>query len=337
MEETKVIEDGQKRELLTHRYGIMKSVNEKYNDAETDSEMYGDKKRKEFEVIGIPSTPVVVGDSHTHIIRKDNIPKNAYENNPHRQPTPSKFVFFSDKKSVPTDMKKLQEKTIRRRRDFADRMHDLDCHTARLMSKYAEERMDLSLATCDTFERTVIHPLETTVERLAIDREASTSRSVGISALERRVGRIDAQMIHHIHVKMSDEKLEKIDSIHDDLQQNLASEIRIENTKYNKIEGGIVQRFEHVTKNATINFHSEGATRRASIELLRRKVEKTIPERVERAEITLSNIANLRAQIREERAKRQVADKSISDDVMHKTDTLKRAMIAMVSDGDSSR
>mmetsp|Transcript_4395 Transcript_4395/g.4720 ORF Transcript_4395/g.4720 Transcript_4395/m.4720 type:complete len:142 (-) Transcript_4395:13-438(-) len=125
MEETKVIEDGQKRELLTHRYGIMKSVNEKYNDAETDSEMYGDKKRKEFEVIGIPSTPVVVGDSHTHIIRKDNIPKNAYENNPHRQPTPSKFVFFSDKKSVPTDMKKLQEKTIRRRRDFADRMHDL--------------------------------------------------------------------------------------------------------------------------------------------------------------------------------------------------------------------
>jgi len=284
----------------------------------------------------IPSTPVVVGDSYANIKSRDDIPDNPYETPPPRQPTPSNFFFFSDQKSVPTDLKKLQEQTIRRRRDFVDRMHDLDCHTARLMSKYAEERMDLNLATCDTFERTVIHPLETTVERLAIDREASISRSVGISALERRVGRIDAQMTHHIHVKVSDEKLDKLDSIHDDLQQNLASEIRIENTKYNKIEGGIVQRFELVTKNATINFHSEGATRRAAIELLRRKVEKTIPERVERAEITLSNIANLRAQIREERSKRQAADKAILDDVMHKTATLKRAMIAMVSDGDSS-
>jgi len=284
----------------------------------------------------IPSTPVVVGDSYANIKSRDDIPDNPYETPPPRQPTPSNFFFFSDQKSVPTDLKKLQEQTIRRRRDFVDRMHDLDCHTARLMSKYAEERMDLNLATCDTFERTVIHPLETTVERLAIDREASISRSVGISALERRVGRIDAQMTHHIHVKVSDEKLDKLDSIHDDLQQNLASEIRIENTKYNKIEGGIVQRFELVTKNATINFHSEGATRGAAIELLRRKVEKMIPERVERAEITLSNIANLRAQIREERSKRQAADKAILDDVMHKTATLKRAMIAMVSDGDSS-
>ena len=121
--------------------------------------------------------------------------------------------------------------------------------------------MDLDLATCDTFERTVIHPLESSVERLGIDREASTNRSVAIPALERRICRLDAQMTRHINVIMSDAKLDRIDSLHDDLQRNLKSEIRIENTKYNKIEGGIVQRFENVAGNITRNFHSEGASR----------------------------------------------------------------------------
>ena len=205
------------------------------------------------------------------------------------------------------------------------------------MSKYAEERMDLDLATCDTFERCCIHPLETSIERLAIDREASTSRSVGISTLERRVGRLDAQMTHHIHVTMSDAKLDKLDSIQDDLRQNIASEIRIENSKYNKIEGGIVQRFELSTGNICKKFHSEGATRRAAIELLRRKIDSAIPKRVENAEITLSNIASLRVQLSEERATRIAADKAILADIVNKTATLQRAMIAIASDGDSSR
>ena len=45
---------------------------------------------------------------------------------PSRRPrTPSKFIFFSDRKSVPTDMKNLQERTIKRRRELVARMHDL--------------------------------------------------------------------------------------------------------------------------------------------------------------------------------------------------------------------
>lgn len=202
------------------------------------------------------------------------------------------------------------------------------------MSIYAEERIDLGLALCDTFDRTVVHPLESAVERLAIDREASSSRSVGIFAIERRVGRLDAQMAHHNHVTMSDLKIDTLDSLHDDLQKNILSEILIENNKNNKIEGGIVQRYELVVRNMTRNFHSEGASRRAAIDLLRKKVEKSIPERVERTEITLSNIAEIRQKVREERAKRQAADKAILEDIVRRTAAMKRAMIAMVSDGD---
>mmetsp|Transcript_4489 Transcript_4489/g.9747 ORF Transcript_4489/g.9747 Transcript_4489/m.9747 type:complete len:321 (-) Transcript_4489:1568-2530(-) len=260
----------------------------------------------------------------------------AFGSPSHRQRTPSAFVFLSDRKSVPTELKNLQERTIKRRRDFVARMHEMDCHTAKLMSKYAEERMDLDLATCDTFERTVVHPLLSSVERLSLDREASMNRSLGIPTLERRVGALDAQMTHHINVTMSDAKMDKLDSIHDNLQRNIQPEIRIENNKSNKIEGGIVQRFESVVGTINRNFLSEGASRRAEIEFLQTKTETGIPNRTERAEVTLSKIAQLRAQVSEERAKRIAADKAIYEDIVRRTAAMKRAMIAMASDGDST-
>ena len=54
------------------------------------------------------------------------VPKTSYAGfeTPTRQPrTP--FVFLSDRKSVPTELKNLQERTIKRRRDFVARMHEL--------------------------------------------------------------------------------------------------------------------------------------------------------------------------------------------------------------------
>ena len=56
----------------------------------------------------------------------NSTPNIACETPPHRRLlTPSKFVFLSDQKSVPTDLKKLQERTIKRRRDHVARMHEL--------------------------------------------------------------------------------------------------------------------------------------------------------------------------------------------------------------------
>ena len=52
-------------------------------------------------------------------------PSVASESPVHRQRTPSAFVFLSDRKSVPTELKNLQERTIKRRRDFVARMHEM--------------------------------------------------------------------------------------------------------------------------------------------------------------------------------------------------------------------
>ena len=249
--------------------------------------------------------------------------------------TPSKFVFLSDRKSVPTEMKNLQERTIKRRRDFLAQIHEMDCLTAKLMSQYAEERMNLDLATSDTFERTVIHPLVTSVERLALVRESS--RILYIPSLERRIDAVDTQMTRHINVSMSDAKIDSLDSLQNDIQRNLKSELRTENNTFNKIEGGIVQRYESVVGTNTSNFYQEGASCRSAITLLEHKIENTVPKRFERPEKILAEIASIRQKLREERAKRIAKDKEIMEDIVRSTSALKRSIIAMASDGDISR
>ena len=76
---------------------------------------------------------------------------------------------------------------------------------------------------------------------------------------------------------------------------------------------------------------------RSSIALLQDKIERIAPIRFKRAENTLSQIADVRAQLQKERSERQSRDKEILEDIVRTTTGLKRAMIAMASDGDTSR
>jgi len=259
-----------------------------------------------------------------------------YETPTHRlRGPPSKLIFLSDRKNVPTELKNLQERTMKRRRDFLARIHELNSQTAKLMSQYAEERMNLDLTTCDTFERIVVHPLVKSIDRLSIKREVSTNRLLDIPTLERRIGSLDVQMTRHVHVVVNDAMVEKLESLDDDLHRNLKSEIRTENATFNKIEGGIVQRFESFAGLDTWNVQAEGATHRSAIALLQCRIDKTIPKRLERAEGTLSRIASLREQLRKERAIRQATDSAIYEEIVRRTSSMKRAMISMASDGDS--
>lgn len=247
---------------------------------------------------------------------------------PNRPIKPTRFVFLSDQKSVPTDLRQLEERTYKKRRDILARLHEMECRTARLTSKHAEERMDLHLAISDTFERTVAHPLESAIERVAMEREASSGRGMGLTTLERRVAYLDERMTHHTHVTLADLTREELDGIHDDLHQDVASEIRAENAKYHKIEGGIVRRFELVAGSIARNFHAECASTRAATDLLEKKLAKADPERTERLTATLSRIAELRAQIRQERAERIAADQALWEDIVRSIEAMKRALVA---------
>lgn len=82
-----------------------------------------------------------------------------------------------------------------------------------------------------------------------------------IPVLERRIDHVDTEMTRHINVAMSDAKIDLLDSLQDDIRRNLRSELRTENNTFNKIEGGIVQRYESVAGIHTRNFYEEGASR----------------------------------------------------------------------------
>ena len=213
-----------------------------------------------------------------------------------------------------------------------------DIHTAKLVSMYGEEHMDLDLATCDTLERTTVQPLLLAIEKLAMHREASMARSyLGVIEVEKSIGTIDAKMAHHTHVKMNDLHVDVLNAtIRADIQHHLITELWMETAKHDIIEKRILRRYEDGSGTMLVNLYRECSERRAEMELLRRKIEQSVPEKIKRGQATLNKIAALREQLREQRLLRQTADQSIRDEIEYQTAVMQRAMIAVVSDGNSA-
>jgi len=281
--------------------------------------------------INIPSTPAAAtGDDTSTSYETPSRSQQITVVEEQEKPTPSssRFVFLSDQKRLPTDLRRLQERTLKRRRELLTRMHDLDCQAARLTSQLADEQMDFHLAIHDSFERTVQQPLTSAMERITIDKDSSSNPMI-VRSLERRLCDIDVGMTRHVHETMCETKRDKLESIHDGLQQGIVSELRMENIKYDKVEGGIVRRFEQVAGSLASGFQKEAAERRGQTELLQRKVELTAKvEATERLQHKLVLIQSLREQLKAERTDRRQNDQRIRTEINEGKVRIERAMLA---------
>jgi hypothetical protein len=139
-------------------------------------------------------------------------------------------------------------------------------------------------------------------------------------------------MSHYIYVTVSDAKREELDSLHDDMFQDIIPGIRLENSKSDKIEGGVIRRFENVAGIIARRFHEESASRRAAVEIARNKVQIAVNQEEQRLDDVLSVISDLRAKIRRERAERKGADEKILQEIVQTTVTMKRALLEAVGD-----
>jgi hypothetical protein len=147
--------------------------------------------------------------------------------------------------------------------------------------------------------------------------------------------RIERQLWQrHVHVTLSDAKRDDLDGLHDDLFQEVIPGIRIQNSKSDKIEGGIVSRFENVAGNLARRFHEESAARRAAIELVREKVQKAVHQEEQSFDDVLAVISELRAKISTERAERKAADKKMLEEIVKSTVSMKRALLEAVGNAD---
>ena len=248
------------------------------------------------------------------------------------RPSP-KFVFLSDQKMVHDNIKRLEEATMKRRRGMMTRMKEFDCRIARLVSTFAEEKMDLDLAIHDTMDRSICHPLEASVERLTLERESSVERGPALLRIEKRLSSLDDSMTKHIYMTMSDARREELDSLQGDLFQEIIPSMRLEDSKSDKIEGGVIRRFENVAGIAARQFHQEAAARRASLEFFKSQCRTAAEKEHRQGDDVLNTIKELRAQVQRERLQRQAEDKAILDEIIQRTVTMKRAMLSAISPG----
>jgi hypothetical protein len=272
-------------------------------------------------------------DDDQHYDDQDGALQDGYKEPPETPDHPikySRFVFLSDKKTVPNDMKKLEERAMRRRHDFMTRMHDLDCQLAMATCQYAEEKMDLGLAIHDTLDRMVCNPLEMAMERVVMERETSAIRTPAVASLQRRVSQLDTHMARHIHITLNNTKRDELDGLQDHLHHDAAPGMRMENSKADRIEKGIARRFELVAGIDARRFHKESAARRAAVDTVSNKVDTRALQEEERLDDFLATVTDLRAQLRQERARRKAADTKIMDDIVKTTATMKRALLQAV-------
>eukprot|EP00980_Cylindrotheca_fusiformis_P015451 scaffold4343_cov144-Cylindrotheca_fusiformis.AAC.29 len=313
-----------------------------YVDDDTGSRGDGDEQYDQGEETSLGSNrdPVdVLADddqdmANMHRTQNDFFEEEKFPDTPPQEQKHHHFVFLSDQKNVPSELKRLEEKTRRRRRELRKQFHDLECQVGLAASKFAEEKMDLGLAIRDTFDRTCCRPLEAAAERVVMELE-TLDRRHNVVELEKQMSRLDNQMMRHVHVALSDAKRDDLDSLRQDLLLEIIPSMRIEKSKADKIEGGVVRRYELNAGNVAKMFHEESAARRAALDKLNRRVKRMLAQEEQRSDDVLDVVRNIRERIQRERNERIAADKHIMEDITRTSVAMRRAFLAAFDDSSS--
>ena len=245
-------------------------------------------------------------------------------------PRKSHFQFLSDQESMQAELQRAQEMTLRRRRQFLERMETIELDLCKISAQYGEEAMNFNLAIRDTIDRVVTRPLEAATERFVMERDGSDVRRTSIRNLERRLDNLDSRMTRHIHVTLGDAKQDELDTLQDQISQDLKPSMQIISSKSNKIEGGIVRRYEEVAGTVAYRYSQESAARHASLSLLSDKVQEFAAQEENKLDDFLDTIRSIRMQLKEEREARKAADQKILNDVVKTTAAIKRALLDSV-------
>jgi hypothetical protein len=261
----------------------------------------------------------------------------------------SNFTFLSDEISVPAELNRVQDKAVQRRRDFQTNIHDLQYRVAALTANVAEESMDRERSLEHVQDTCIDGPTEEMVERIALQQEAYQSQdfakgsdaSNGSSNCttnsrdqERRLSVLDSQMTHSVHVQIQDDKREQLGTLSEVLEDEIAKDFKLEASKADKREGGLVRRFETLVGTMVRQYQEERATRIAVLQVaadnMRDELTGLDPSRADAAVVLLRD---LRIQLEHVRAERQEQDERVLELIVQRTANMKRALLA-ASGGD---
>jgi hypothetical protein len=286
-----------------------------------------------FEHVDIPPYEPEESSSELHQdyvqVEEEDIPGDEV----HEEEAPSRkphFDFLSDQQSIQAELQRAQEMTLRRRRNFLERMENIEMDLCKITAQYGDESMDFNLAIRDTIDRVMTRPLEAATERFVMDRDSCDVRRTAIRNLERRLDNLDSRMTRHIHVTLGDSKRDELDTLQDQISHDLRPSMRVLTSKSNKIEGGIVRRYEELVEMMSYKYSQESAARLASLSLLNDKASTFASQDEIQLDDFLDTIRTLRIRLQEERAARKAADQKILNDVVKTTTAMKRALLDSV-------
>jgi hypothetical protein len=247
------------------------------------------------------------------------------------QPFSPSFRFHFDQQEVPTQLQRLRQHSLKERREFHRRAHDVTCRLAALDALVAEGSMDFEREWKSSLETAVYAPMQQAFEREALERDHRAASHAGRNwmALEGRLSKLDAHMTHSVHVDLFDAKRDRLDRLREEVEQDVAVDVKVEAFQSNKREGQLVGRFEDTVGTVTRRYREERAARWAAIEVASQRLRDVD---VPRGRDFLNQIRELRAAVAEERAQRQAEDKRLRAEIESTTNALKRAVLAAYGD-----
>lgn len=267
----------------------------------------------------------------------------------------SRFVFVSDEKTVPSELKKLGEATMRRRHLFQTRVHELDCQLASLTAKLANESMDREAAMSEILPAHVYQPLEVVAERLLvdldlmrrprfsapggekspndeIDKDLKASSDSSIMDLERRLSKLDSQMTSHVHKQMFEAKRERLEAVQDQLLHEIAPDLQMEASKADKREGSMNRRWESLAGILARRYLDESSTRKASLAVVEEEIVGVLHQQEADDVVVLATLRDLRARLDQERLMRLAEDKRVLDLITETAVHLQRLLLETLAD-----
>jgi hypothetical protein len=264
----------------------------------------------------------------------------------------SNFFFLSDEKSVPEEHNRVQDKAVQRRREFQKSIHDLQYRVASLTANVAEESMDREKSMEQVKDTCIDGPTEEMVERIALQQEAyqsqdyarvsdasndeSSTCTTNSRVLERRLSTLDSKMTHSVHVQIQDSKRQQLGSLSAVLENEIAKDFKLEATKADKREGSLVRRFESLVGTLVRRHQEERATRVAALQVATDKMRDELTDPFldpARASAAVVLLGELRTQLEQVRAERQEQDERVLELIVHRTATMKRALLAASDSG----
>jgi hypothetical protein len=245
-----------------------------------------------------------------------------------------KLRLLTEEKAIPAQLHNFQQQSCRKRHEFQTRLHNLECRIAKVTADVAHEEMNLDLDLRHALATKVYQPIEAAIESISLVRYASASGGPSLQSstslsqrwltLERRLSKLDAKMIHSLHVELPELKHKHLTSWRTRMDSTVEPEYQDESASWDRRETADARRWENQAGLMARRLVEERAMRVATLMNTTTQLRDLDPCR---GQELMGQIAALRDKLQRERDERRAQDERIRTYIAETFEFLKLAIL----------